>query len=90
VRDDQMVLGLNRNLHVVTNHAGAAAARRHRARIGIGQRDLLIGALEHPRLDLGEAPHLVPELRDLLRSRVILIASASEGSCRSAVSSCCK
>jgi hypothetical protein len=66
VRDDQMVLGLDRDLHVVADDAGASAARRHRARVGIGERDLLIGALEHPRLDVGEAAHLVPELRDLL------------------------
>ena len=61
-----MVLGLNRDLHVIADHAGAAPARRHRASIGIGKRDLLIGALEHPRLDACEASHLVPELRDLL------------------------
>jgi hypothetical protein len=66
VRDDQVVLRLDRHLHVVADDARAAAARRHRARIGIGQRDLLIGTREHPGLEVGEAPHFVPELRDLL------------------------
>jgi hypothetical protein len=62
VRDDQMVRGLHRDrdLHVVAHDTGAAAARRHRGCIGIGQRDLLIGTLEHPDLDIGEAPHSGP------------------------------
>ena len=37
VRDDQMVLRLDGCLHIVTDHARAAAAGRHGARIRIGQ-----------------------------------------------------
>ena len=37
VRDDQVVLRLDRHLHVVADDAGAAAARCHRARVGIGE-----------------------------------------------------
>ena len=61
-----MVLDVDGGLHVVAHDTGAAAAGRHRARIGIGQRDLLIGALKHPRRECLEALHLLPELRDLL------------------------
>jgi hypothetical protein len=43
----------------------AAAAGRHRARIGIGQRYLLVRCGEHPGVEVGKAPHLLPELRDL-------------------------
>ena len=43
MRDDQMVLGIDGDLHVVADNARALAAGRHRARIGIGQRDLLVG-----------------------------------------------
>jgi hypothetical protein len=48
-----------------TAHAGAAPARRHRTRIGISQRDLLIRALEHPGLDACEAARS-PSFRDRL------------------------
>ena len=43
VRDDQMVLGIDGDLHVVADDAGALAAGRHRAGVGIGQGDLLVG-----------------------------------------------
>jgi hypothetical protein len=66
VRDDQMMLGVDRDLHVVADNTGAAPARRHRAGIGIGKRDLLIGRSQHPRLELREAPHLLPQLGELL------------------------
>jgi hypothetical protein len=36
VRDNQMVRGVDRTLYVVSDHAGAAPARCHRAAIGIG------------------------------------------------------
>lgn len=42
VRDDQVVLGVDGDLHVVADDAGAFAAGRHCASIWIGQRDLLI------------------------------------------------
>lgn len=37
VRDDQMILGIDGNLHVVTDHPAATAAGRHGAGIWIGQ-----------------------------------------------------
>jgi hypothetical protein len=42
VSDDEVMLGLNRGLHVVANHAGQAIARHHQPCIGIGERHLLI------------------------------------------------
>jgi hypothetical protein len=42
VRHDQVMLGVDRGLHVVAHDARAAAARGHRACIGVGQRQLLI------------------------------------------------
>src|SRR5689334_15406669 len=47
MRDDQVVVGIDRDLHVVANHARATVARRHRAAVGIGERDLLIGRGQH-------------------------------------------
>ena len=61
-----MVLGLDCHLHVVADDAGAAPARRHRAAVGIGERDLLIGRGQHLLLDRREALHLAFELRELL------------------------
>ncbi len=66
VRNDQMVLRIHRGLHVVTNHARAAPARRHRAAIGIGERDLLVRRGEHPLLVGVQLRHLLIELRKLL------------------------
>jgi transposase len=42
-----MVLGIDCGLHVVADDPGVLAARRHRTRIRIGQRDLLVLALHH-------------------------------------------
>jgi hypothetical protein len=36
-----MMLRINCNLHVITNDPGVLATCRHRARVRIGQRDLL-------------------------------------------------
>ncbi len=35
--DDQMVLGVDRCLHIVADHSRASPARRHRARVGVRQ-----------------------------------------------------
>ena len=37
MRDDQVMFGIDRDLHIVADHAGAAPAGRHRAAVGIGQ-----------------------------------------------------
>ena len=66
MRHDQMVVGLDRHLHVVADDAGTAPARCHRAAVGIGEGDLLIGRGEHLLLVSLEALHLCIELRQLL------------------------
>ena len=43
VCNDQMMLGVDGGLHIVPDDSGPAATRRHRAAIGICQRNLLIG-----------------------------------------------
>jgi hypothetical protein len=50
VRDDEVMLGLDRDLHIVADDARAAAAGRHRAAVGIGERDLLVGGAEFVEL----------------------------------------
>jgi hypothetical protein len=66
MRDNQMMLGVDCDLDVVANHARAAAAGRHRAGIGIGQRYLLVRRREHLHLELRQTLHLLLQLRDLL------------------------
>ena len=66
VRDDHVVLGINHCLHVVTHDAGAAAAGRHPARIGIGERDLLVRALEQPSFDRTKLAEVVLDPSHLL------------------------
>ena len=40
-----LMLGIGRQLHVVAHHPGATTAGGHRASIGIGQRQLLVGLI---------------------------------------------
>jgi hypothetical protein len=42
MRDDQMVLGIHRGLHVAAHDPRADAAVCHGTRIRIGERDLLV------------------------------------------------
>src|SRR6202007_2471198 len=65
VSHDEMMLRINRNLHVVANDAGVLATCRHRACIRIGERDLLVLALHHLRVDRVEPDDLLLELLDL-------------------------
>jgi hypothetical protein len=60
-----MMLRIDCNLHVIANDPGVLATGRHRARIRIGQRDLLILALHHLRIDRIEPDNLLLELLDL-------------------------
>src|SRR5258706_4322365 len=64
--DDQMMLGVARDLTVVAHDARSASARCHRAGIGIGERDLLIGRGRHRRFEPFEALHLLLEPGQLL------------------------
>jgi hypothetical protein len=66
MRDDQMVLGVDGDLDIVTDDAGTSAAGRHRAGIGIGQRDLLVRHDEHLHLENLKTLHLLLQLLDLL------------------------
>jgi hypothetical protein len=40
MRDDQVMFRIDCDLHIVADHAGTAPAGRHRAAVGVGQRDL--------------------------------------------------
>ena len=66
VCDDEMVLGVDGDLHVVADDAGAAPARGHRTAVGIGERDLLVRRGQHLFLIGFEALHLACELGELL------------------------
>src|ERR1700730_5674719 len=66
VRDNEMVLGVDRSLHVVADDTGVLAARRHRARVRIGQRDLLVFALHHLGIDRIEPRNLFLQFRNLI------------------------
>jgi len=66
MRDDHVMLRIDRRLHVVADHAGAAAAGGHRARVGVGQGDLAVGGLRHLLADLLELAHLLLDRLDLL------------------------
>jgi hypothetical protein len=66
VRDDQVMLGIDRGLHVIADDAGAPSAGGHGTGIGIGQRDLLVRRLLHPSSDLVEALHLRLDPGDLV------------------------
>src|SRR5262245_34705033 len=61
-----MMLGIHDDLHVVADNAGAPAARCHRATVGIGQRDLLIGRGKHLLLVDVKLAHFPLQLRQLL------------------------
>src|SRR5258705_8324719 len=78
-----MVLDIDRDLHVVAYDAGAATARCHRAAVRVGQRYLLIWRSQHLLLHRREPLNLAFELGEC----AVLAASASDGSCKSAVSS---
>jgi len=58
VRDDEMMLGVNSDLDIVADDAGAFAAGRHRAGVGIGERNLFVGCRFHLPLHLFERLHL--------------------------------
>src|SRR5690349_18391045 len=60
VRDDQMMLGVDDNLRVVTHDTGDSSTRRHRAGIRIGERYLLIWSSQHLRLATFKTVHLLP------------------------------
>lgn len=60
-----MMPRINCNLHVIANDPGVLATCRHRARVRIGLRDLLVLTLHHLRIDRVELNDLLLELLDL-------------------------
>jgi hypothetical protein len=66
MRDDQMVLGIDGDLHIVTDNVSALTAGRHRAGIGIGQGDLFVGRGLNLLANLHEGLHLPLQALDLL------------------------
>ncbi len=64
--NNEMMLGVHDTLHIVTDHPAASATRGHRARIGIGQRDLLVLGLHHLSVQCVQALYLLAQRCDLL------------------------
>ena len=64
--DDEMMLGIDGDLDVVADDAGAAPARRHGARVRVGQGDLPVVRDLHLRLHLAQEGHLSAQSGDLL------------------------
>ena len=66
VGHDQMVLGVDGDLHIVADGGGAFAAGRHRTGVGIGQRDLLVGRVLDRLLHHLQGLHLLAQAGNLL------------------------
>jgi hypothetical protein len=66
MRNNQVMVRIDRDLHVVADDAGTAAARRHRTAIGIGQGDLLVRRSQHALLVDGKLAHGLLHLRQFL------------------------
>src|ERR1700694_1899253 len=64
--NNEMMLGVYGALHIVTDHPAASATCGHRARIGIGQRDLLVLGLHHQSVQSVQALYLLAQRRNLL------------------------
>ena len=60
-----MMLGVDGDLDIVADNAGTAAARRHRAEIGIGQQNAWSGVASIFILRIFETLHLLLQLLDL-------------------------
>src|SRR3989440_5859179 len=64
--NNEMVLRIDRTLYIITDHPAASATRRHRARIGIGQRYLVVLGLHHQGVQTVQALNLLAQRRNLL------------------------
>src|SRR3989440_9220798 len=64
--NNEMMLGVDGTLHIVTDHPAASATCGHRARIGIGQRDLLVLGLHHLSVQNVQALYLLAQRCNLL------------------------
>src|ERR1700694_1834535 len=82
--NDEMMLGVDGTLYIIADHPAASATGGHRARIGIGKRDLLVFGLHHLSVQcvqalyfLAQRCNLLLEPRDLgLRYRLSLAIGA--------------
>src|SRR5205823_11832209 len=63
---NEMMLRINGTLHIVTDDPAASTACGHRARIGVGQRYLLVFGLHHLSVEYIEALYLLAQRRNLL------------------------
>src|SRR5271154_5288336 len=64
--NNEMVLRIDRTLHVVTDHSATSTTRGHRTRIGIGQGYLLVLGLHHQSVQTVQALYLSAQGRYLL------------------------
>src|SRR6266436_6639380 len=64
--NNEMMLRIHGTLHIVADHAAASTTCGHRARIGIGQRYLLVFGLHHLGVQCIEALYLLAQRRNLL------------------------
>ena len=64
---DQVMLGIDRRLHVVADDARTTTVRGHGACIGISQRELLVRLLAHALAQSAELLHLLAHRGELLR-----------------------
>ena len=63
---DQMVLGIDGDLHIVADGGGPFAAGHHRTGVRIGQRDLLVGRILNGLLHHLQGLHLPAQTGNLL------------------------
>src|SRR5205823_419683 len=64
--NNEMMLGVDGTLNIVPDHPATSAAGGHRARIGIGQRYLLVLGLHHQGVQTVQALNLLAQRRNLL------------------------
>src|SRR5215207_2224155 len=64
--NNEMVLGVDGTLYIVTDHPAASTAGGHRASIGIGQGYLLVLGLHHLSVQTVQALYLLAQRCNLL------------------------
>src|ERR1700686_4301903 len=64
--NDEMMLGVDGTLYIIADHPAASATGGHRARIGIGKRDLLVLGLHHLSVQCVQALYLLAQRCNLL------------------------
>src|SRR6476646_840089 len=64
--NNEMVLGVDGTLYIVTDHPAASASGSHRASIGISQRYLLVLRLHHLSVQIVQARYILAQRCNLL------------------------